>query len=130
MNRETPQEREIQNSWLAVNSKHEGSRKRVPSGHSLSPGRQKAHVLLTWAECQEIVALRIKGKGSVFRPGALKPGRQEKFKGRRILAFGGIAFAGSPFIFAGIPGLRSPPGFQLSAPGGVQSDWGGGDHSP
>jgi integrase len=71
-------------------------------------------IQLTWSDCQrmgeEIVALRIKGKGSVFQD-VLVPGRlsaellewkaiQEGFKGRRILAPGGIAFAGSQFVFA------------------------------
>jgi integrase len=60
------------------------------------------------------VALRIKGKGSVFQdvpvPGRLSAallewkGIQEEFKGRRILAPGGIAFAGSQFVFAGYSG--------------------------
>jgi hypothetical protein len=31
-------------------------------------------------------------------------GVQEKFKGRRILCPGGIAFAGSQFVFAGYSG--------------------------
>ena len=64
-------------------------------------------IKLTWSDCQavgkEIVALRIKGKGSVFQdvpvPGRLSAALlewkniQEGFKGRRILAPGGIAFA-------------------------------------
>jgi integrase len=72
-------------------------------------------IQLTWGDCQrvgeEIVALRIRGKGSVFQDvpvtGALSQALkewkaiQEKFKGRRILAPGGIAFAGSQFVFAG-----------------------------
>jgi integrase len=75
-------------------------------------------IQLTWADCQavgkEIVALRIKGKGSVFQdvpvPGRLSAALlewkafQEDFKGRRILAPGGIAFAGSQFVFAGYSG--------------------------
>jgi integrase len=75
-------------------------------------------IQLTWADCQavgkEIVALRIKGKGSVFHDvpvsgrlsGALLEwkGVQESFKARRILAPGGIAFAGSGFVFAGYSG--------------------------
>jgi integrase len=75
-------------------------------------------IQLTWSDCQrvgeEIVALRIKGKGSVFQDVPV-PGRlsqtlldwkaiQERFKGRRILAPGGIAFAGSEFVFAGYSG--------------------------
>ena len=73
---------------------------------------------LTWSDCQrvgeEIVALRIKGKGSVFQdvpvPGRLSAALlewkavQEKFKGRRIMAPGGIAFAASQFVFAGYSG--------------------------
>jgi hypothetical protein len=53
----------------------------------------------------------IKGKGSVFQDvpvtGALSQALlewkviQESFKGRRILAPGGIAFVGSQFVFAG-----------------------------
>jgi site-specific recombinase XerD len=60
------------------------------------------------------VALRIKGKGSVFQDvpvtgalsGALLEWKdiQESFKARRILAPGGIAFAGSQFVFAGYSG--------------------------
>jgi len=60
------------------------------------------------------VALRIKGKGSVFQhvpvTGVLSAallewkGNQESFKGKRILAPGGIAFAGSQFVFAGYSG--------------------------
>ena len=60
------------------------------------------------------MALRIKGKGSVFQdvpvPGRLSAALlewkalQENFKVRRILAPGGIVFAGSPFIFAGYSG--------------------------
>jgi site-specific recombinase XerD len=75
---------------------------------------------LTWSDCQrvgeEIVALRIKGKGSVFQDvpvtGALSQALkewkaiQEGFKWRRILASGGIAFAGSQFVFAGYSGAR------------------------
>jgi integrase/recombinase XerD len=60
------------------------------------------------------VALRIKGKGSVFQDvpvtGALSAALldwkalQEGFKGRRILAPGGITFAASQFVFAGYSG--------------------------
>jgi site-specific recombinase XerD len=56
----------------------------------------------------------IKGKGSVFQDvsvtGALSAGLlkwkdiQEGFKARRIMALGGIAFAGSEFVFAGYSG--------------------------
>jgi integrase len=72
-------------------------------------------IQLTWADCQavgkEIVALRIKGKGSIFHdvpvPGRLSAAFlewkdiQEGFKARRIRFPGGIAFAGSQFVFAG-----------------------------
>ena len=75
-------------------------------------------IQLTWSGCQrvgeEIVALRIKGKGSVFQDvpvtGALSQALkewkalQEGFKGRRILAPGGITFAASQFVFAGYSG--------------------------
>ena len=60
------------------------------------------------------------GKGSVFQDVPV-PGRlgqalrewkdvQENFKGRRILAPGGIAFTASQFVFAGYSGLRFPTG--------------------
>ena len=75
-------------------------------------------IQLTWTDCQavgkEIVALRIKGKGSVFQDvpvtGALSAALlewkaiQEAFKARRIRFPGGIAFAGSQFVFAGYSG--------------------------
>jgi integrase len=75
-------------------------------------------IQLKWEDCQavgkEIVALRIKGKGSVFQDvpvtGALSAALlewkaiQESFKGKRILASGGIVFAGSEFVFAGYSG--------------------------
>ena len=74
-------------------------------------------IQLTWSDRQvgeEIVALRIKGKGSVFQdvpvPGRLSAALlewkalQEEVKGRRIMAPGGIAFAGSQFVFAGYSG--------------------------
>jgi len=75
-------------------------------------------IQLIWSDCQrvgeEIVVLRIKGKGSVFQdvpvPGRLSAALlewksiQEGFKGRRIMAPGGIAFAGSQFVFAGYSG--------------------------
>ena len=75
-------------------------------------------IQLKWEDCQavgeEIVALRIKGKRSVFQDvpvtGALSVALlewrdiQEGFKGKRILAPGGIAFAGSQFVFAGYSG--------------------------
>ena len=52
------------------------------------------------------------------------------FKGRRILAPGGIAFAAPPFVFAGYSGSVLQPRVQTPAPGGMQSAWGGGDYSP
>jgi len=74
-------------------------------------------IQLTWTDCQtgkEIVALRIKGKGSIFQdvpvPGRLSAallewkGVQESVKGRRIMAPGGIGFAASQFVFAGYSG--------------------------
>jgi integrase len=75
-------------------------------------------IQLTWSDCQavgkEIVALRIKGKGSVFQdvpvPGRLSAALlewkniQEGFKGRRIRFPAGINFAGSQFVFAGYSG--------------------------
>ena len=75
-------------------------------------------IQLRWGDCQavgkEIVALRIKGKGSVFQDlpvtGALSAALlewkdiQEGFKARRITAPGGIAFAGSQLVFAGYLG--------------------------
>jgi integrase len=81
-------------------------------------GRFEELIQLTWSDCQrvgeKIVALRIKGKGSVFQdvpvPGRLSAallewkGTQEGFKGRRILAPGGINFAASQFVFAGYSG--------------------------
>jgi integrase len=74
-------------------------------------------IQLTWRDCQrvgdKIVALRIKGKGSVFQHVPVR-GRlsqallewkavQETFKGRRIMA-AGVAFAASQFVFAGYSG--------------------------
>jgi hypothetical protein len=63
---------------------------------------------------EEIVALSIRGNGSVFQDvpvtaalsQSLKKWKaiQESFKGRRILAPGGIAFAASEFVFAGYSG--------------------------
>jgi integrase len=97
-------------------------------------------IQLTWSDCQrvgeEIVALRIKGKGSVFQDvpvsarlsAALKEWKdvQETFKGRRILRPGGIAFAASQFIFAGYSGGSVlQPRVQFAAAGGVQSVRGG-----
>jgi integrase len=75
-------------------------------------------IQLTWADCQavgkEIVAFRIKGKGSIFHDvpvaGRLSAALlewkdiQEGSKGRRIMAPGGIAFAASQFVFAGYSG--------------------------
>ena len=76
-------------------------------------------VQLRWADCQrvgaDIVAFRIKGKGSVFQdvpvPASLSAALrewqmvQEKFKGRRIFGQSGIEFAGSTCLFAGYSGL-------------------------
>jgi hypothetical protein len=81
------------------------------------------------------VALRIKGKGSVFQdvpvPGRLSAallewkGVQETFKGRRIRAPGGIAFAGSQFVFVGYSGAPfSNRAFNLQSPRD------GGDYRP
>jgi integrase len=75
-------------------------------------------IQLKWEDCQAvgkaIVALRIKGKGSVFQDvpvtsalsAALLEWKdiQQSFKGRRIMAPDGIAFAGSHFVFAGYTG--------------------------
>ena len=75
-------------------------------------------IQLTWSDCQrvgeKIVALRIKGKGSIFQDvpvtSALSQALlewkavQEEFKGRRILAPGGITFAASQFVFVGYSG--------------------------
>jgi site-specific recombinase XerD len=75
-------------------------------------------IQLSWGDCQavgkEIVALRIKGKGSVFQDvpvtGALSAALlewkdvQESFKARRMRFPGGIAFAASQFVFAGYSG--------------------------
>jgi integrase/recombinase XerD len=73
-------------------------------------------IQLTWSDCQRvgIVALRIRGKGSVFQDvpvtGALSQALkewkdiQEHFKGRRILLPGGINFAALQFVFAGYSG--------------------------
>jgi integrase len=51
---------------------------------------------------------------------------QEKFKGRRILAPGGIAFAASQFVFAGYSGLRFPTARSTFAcgPRAERSGWG------
>jgi integrase len=85
-------------------------------------------IQLKWSDCQavgkEIVALRIKGKGSVFHDvplaarlsAALLEWKdiQEGFKARRITARSGIAFAGSQFVFAGYSGAPfSNRGFNL-----------------
>ena len=89
-------------------------------------------IQLTWSNCQrvgkEIVALRIKGKGSVFQdvpvPARLSAALldwkalQEGFKGRRILAPGGITFAASQFVFCRIFGRAVfQPGVQFAAAG-------------
>ena len=70
------------------------------------------------------MALRIKGKGSVFQDvpvtGALSAALlewkdiQEGFKGRRIMAPGGIAFAGSQFVFGRRRPCRAGVGVFLS----------------
>lgn len=74
---------------------------------------------LRWRDCQRvgdsIVALRIKGKGSVFQdvPVPESLGRalrewqavQEQCKARRIFGSNGITFAASTFLFAGYSGL-------------------------
>jgi site-specific recombinase XerC len=55
----------------------------------------------------------------------------EGFKGRRIMAPGGIAFAASQLVFAGYSGAPfSNRGVQPAAALRLQSDWGGGDYSP
>ena len=101
-------------------------------------------IQLTWSDCQRvgevIVGLRIKGKGSVFQDvpvaGRLSQALlewksiQEGFKGRRIMAPGGIAFAGSQFVFAGIRGLRSPIARSTCGCGRPAERLGWGDHSP
>ena len=72
-------------------------------------------IQLKWEDSgKEILALRIKGKESVFQdvpvPGRLSAALlewkdiQEDFKGRRIRFPGGIDFAGSQFVFAGYSG--------------------------
>ena len=102
-------------------------------------------IQLTWADCQavgkEIVALRIKGKGSVFQDvpvtGALSAALlewkaiQESFKARRIRFPGGIAFAGSQFVFAGYSGEPfSNRAFNLRLRAACRGARGGGDHRP
>ena len=102
-------------------------------------------IRLTWSDCQkvgkEIVALRIKGKGSVFQdvpvPGRLSAALlewkaiQEGFKGRRILAPGGIAFAASQFVFAGYSEAPfSNRAFNLRLRAACKALMGGGDYSP
>jgi integrase len=75
-------------------------------------------IQLRWRDCQavgkEIVALRIRSKGSVFHdipvPGRLSAALlgwkdiQDGFKALRIMAPGGMGFAGSQFVFAGYSG--------------------------
>jgi integrase len=75
-------------------------------------------IQLKWSDCQtvgkEIVALRIKGKGSVFQDIRVTRASSvsllewkdihERFKGKRILAPGGIAFAATWFVSAGYSG--------------------------
>ena len=99
-------------------------------------------IQLTWADCQrvgeEIVALRIKGRGSVFQdvpvPARLSAALlewkaiQEDFKGRRILFPGGIDFAASQFVFAGYSGAPfSNRAFNLRLRAACRAR-GGGDH--
>jgi integrase len=102
-------------------------------------------IQLRWSDWQmvreEIVALRIKGKGSVFQdvpvPGRLSAALldwkdiQERFKARRIRFPGGIAFAASQFVFAGYSG---EPFFQsrvqFAAASRLQGARGGRDYSP
>jgi hypothetical protein len=76
---------------------------------------------------------RISGRG---RPGAIEPGagvkgvegHYERFRDTRIVAPGGIAFAGSQFVFAGYPGEPfSNRAFNLQL-WAAQSAWGGRDH--
>jgi hypothetical protein len=56
---------------------------------------------------------------------------QEGFKGRRILAPGGIAFAGSQFVFAGYSGEPfSNRRVQPPAARRLQGARGGGDYRP
>ncbi|MDQ3621068.1 MAG: tyrosine-type recombinase/integrase [Verrucomicrobiota bacterium] len=71
-------------------------------------------VQLQWSNCQrvgeEIVALRIKGKGSVFQDVPVAPalsaalrewqGVQDSFKGQRIFGLNGINFAATQLVFA------------------------------
>ena len=101
-------------------------------------------IQINWGDCQrvgeEIVALRIKGKGSVFQDVPV-PGRlgqalrewkevQENFKGRRILAPGGIAFS-LALCVCGVFGVSVlQPGVQFAAAFRLQSPWGGTDHRP
>jgi integrase len=88
---------------------------------------------------EEILALCITGKGSVFHdvpvPERLSAallewkGIQESFKARRIMAPGRIAFVGSEFVFAGYSGAILKPSVQFTAARGVQGNWGGAGHS-
>jgi integrase len=102
-------------------------------------------IQLTWGDCQavgeEIVALRIKGKGSVFHdvpvPERLSAALlewkniQEGFKARRIMAPGGIAFAGSDFVFAGYSGAPfSNRAFNVRLRAACRTLGVGGDHRP
>ena len=80
-------------------------------------------IQLNWGDCQRWGGNRRaahQGQGSVFQdapvPGPLSAALlewkaiQEKFKDRRILAPGGIAFAASQFVFVGYSGRRFPTG--------------------
>ena len=101
-------------------------------------------IQLSWADCQrvgeEIVALRIKGKGSVFQdvpvPARLShallewKGVQEAFRdagsGPRRDRLRGVAVC----VCGVFRGSVLEPGVQFAAAGGLQSPRGGGDHSP
>ena len=87
------------------------------------------------------MALRIKGKGSVFQDvpvtGALSAALlewrdiQEGFKVRRIRFPGGIAFAGSQFVFAGYSGEPfSNRAFNLRLRAACRAIGVGGDYRP
>jgi integrase len=81
-------------------------------------------IQLSWADCQrvgeEIVALRIKGKGSIFQdvpvPERLSAALlewkrvQEKYKGRESFAPEGSTSRGRSLCLPGIRGLHSPTG--------------------
>ena len=102
-------------------------------------------IQLTWGDCQavgkEIVALRIKGKGSVFHDvpvtGALSAALlewkdiQESFKARRIRWPRRDRLCGVGVCVCGIfGGAVFQPGVQFAAARRLQSARGGGDHRP